>query len=207
MRRTVRPGGDAGVGLVELLVGMVVGSLVLTVLAAVYMTSLRTTAVVTAKASTTQDVALAADVIARRLRVAVPLTEAQPAVVVMEPRRVSIYASLAAASAPAVDPVPTLVTYQYDGPSRCLVESLVQGTGSAPPYSYTSAPRTTCLLRGDINGGAAMFKYYATAEGGSPTTSAADVRAVDVVLAVTQQSGPGSAATRAGARAVLENVR
>ncbi|MEJ5868713.1 prepilin-type N-terminal cleavage/methylation domain-containing protein [Pseudokineococcus sp. 5B2Z-1] len=199
---SARRRGDAGVTLVELLVAMAVGSLLLVCLASVFAADLRTTTTVRDKTETTAEVRLAADVIARRLRVATPPSSTAPAFVTMTGTEVSFYASiqdpaaLGNASLRAVDPPLTLVTYRYDAGSACVTESLLGADG---------VQRTTCLMRTTTAGGV-TFSYFAEATGTTTATAAAEVRSVGIDVRATATSGGRATSSSVTSRVTCPNT-
>lgn len=197
-----RPRGEVGVSLVELLVAMAVGSVLLVCLASVFAADLRTTTTVRDKTTATAEVRLAADVMARRLRVATPPSSTAPAFLTMTDSQVSFYASvqdaavLADPTLRANDPPLTLVTYRYEAASACVTETLQRAGG---------ATSTTCLLRG-TSPGQPLFTYYASATGATTTEVPADVRSVGVRVLSTVTSAGRPTTTSASSRVTCPNT-
>jgi prepilin-type N-terminal cleavage/methylation domain-containing protein len=175
---------QAGLTLVELLVTMVVSSVLLLAVGAVFTGSLTSAKGVSSRSEATASARLAMDTLQRRLRVAVrpspkPPTEDTSAMfTLLGPDRVSFYSSIAPAGALTVPP-PTLVEYLVDTTARCLRESLTPGVAVLDPVtaavtSYTwpvAGRRSRCLVFGTFNtDGAPLFVYYDSAVAATPLT-------------------------------------
>ena len=125
--------------LAELLVVSLVSGILLMVVGVTVSSSLKASRTGTAHVAATAEGRLAADVLARRLRVAIRPTGAPSVFVEAGATKVTFYASLSEPSVLA--PEPSLVSYAVVG--DCLTETI---TPPAP------APvRSTCLARGQLN--------------------------------------------------------
>lgn len=186
-----RHGEDGGFSLVELVVAMSVASLVLISLSVVFTAALRGSVDVQDKTTTNAEVRLAADVMARRLRVATPASATSPAFLTMTPGEVSFTASiqdeiwLATPGQAAQDPPLTTVTYRLDETSGCLTETLA---------AAGTSPRTTCLLRG-ASAASTVLTYYAAASGPATTAQPAAVRSVGLTISASTRGTTGRTAT------------
>lgn len=211
--------GDAGLGLVELLVAMVIGSVVLVTLMAVFVSSLRTNRSTVARTGSTADARNALDAISLKLRVAadVATTPVTPAIVTASSTSIKFYANLTSPTAPAAEVVPTLVEYAIVG--ACLVERRTPGLLGAVTGSYSwpaAGMRETCLARGLVAGtttGATpaagpLFTYFTdgTTEipigtDASGSLASADLPTIDSVR-VSLKVGPAVAVSAGAATAV-----
>jgi Tfp pilus assembly protein PilW len=124
--------------LTELLVVSVVSGILLTVLGVTVSSSLRASQTASTHVSATAEGRLAADTMARRLRVAIRPVGAASVFVEAGGSKVSFYASLAQPG--VATPAPSLVAYAVAG--SCLNETITPATGPA---------RTTCLARGQVS--------------------------------------------------------
>ena len=148
-------GRDAGMSLAELLVVTLVSSILLTVVAVTTSSSLKASRSGTAQVAATAEARLAADVLARRLRVAVRPAGAPSVFLEAGASRVTFYASLSDPAAPV--PQPSLVSYSVAG--GCLVET-IDPAGPGPV-------RSTCLARGQVTLG---FGYHQVTAQPTPAT-------------------------------------
>lgn len=137
-------GRDAGMSLAELLVVSLVSGILLAALGMTVSSSLRASQTATAHVAATAEGRLAADVLARRLRVAVRPEGAPSVFVEAGASTVTFYASL---SEPGVlAPAPSQVSYTVV--ADCLTETITSPTGTA---------RSSCLARGQIT---LALSYY-----------------------------------------------
>lgn len=214
--RAVTRGGDAGIGLPELLVSMVLASIVLLALGTTFAGSLRTSSAATSRISTTADLRLAMDTAARRLRLAVSPALGVPAFEVADPRTVRFFAAMNEPGTNAVQP-PTLV--QYAITPSCLEERRVKPTGSADTGWTWASPSTapaTCLARASVNpDGGALFTYFpsgsvtdtalSTATTGVAAADLTKIRSVELTMALKAATGVVPA-TAASTRVTLVNL-
>lgn len=220
--RPARLGDDRGVGLVELVVAMAVGSVLLLALGTVLVGTLRGSVSATQQVTSSAELRTALDTVARRLRLAV-LPVGQPAAFVVAKRdELSFYANLVPAGStgcPAVAPAtgtvacpPTRVDYAVA--PDCLWETRTTPSGSAATgFSWdptTGAVQSrTCLARQRVDTSAPLFTYYATSQQGAsglatPVADLAAVQSVAVELAV--QARPSAPVVRASTRLTLVNL-
>lgn len=137
-------GRDAGMSLTELLVVSIVAGILLTAVGVLFSGGLRASQSAFTHVSATAEGRLAADVMARRLRVAIRPAGAASVFVEAGASKVTFYASL---SEPGVlAPSPSLVSYSVA--SDCLTETITPASGPA---------RSTCLARGQS---ALSLGYY-----------------------------------------------
>ncbi len=211
---------EGGFGLVELLVAMALTSVLLAVLAGVFLSDLRTTSRISAKVDATADARLVVDTIARRVRVAAPPDTITAAFIApLAADRSTLYASIAGGAlggaAPGEQDVNyTKVDYRIvsvtrDGrATQCVQETLTPGTSSNGVGTYPSAgARTRGLAYGVINSdGRPLFTYLASGTGEDVAASAADVRSVRIAVSVTSTRGDQRATTAATTRVSLPNV-
>ncbi|WP_275263108.1 PilW family protein [Kineococcus radiotolerans] len=185
---------DAGITLVELLVGMSITGLVLAMLAAVTIGSMRSTSKVSSKNDVNNDARTAVSTMTQALRVAQPILlvdgggnpvkingrSVNQALEVATSASLTFYASMAASvpsPAIAADPPPTRVTYAYNTSRRCLAETTVPGTPAMNAanqryYRFTAAPTTRCLAFGTVNvDGSALFSYSTLPEATASMTA------------------------------------
>ncbi len=137
-------GRDAGMSLTELLVVSIVSGILLSAVGVMFTGSLRASQTASTHVSATAEGRLAADTVARRLRVAIRPTGAASVFVEAGASKVSFYASLAQPGQLA--PAPSQVSYSVSG--DCLTETITPPTGSV---------RSTCLARGQVS---LSFGYY-----------------------------------------------
>lgn len=214
--RSATRSGDAGIGLPELLVSVVLAGIVLLALGTTFAGSLRTSSAATSRIATTADLRLAMDTVARRLRMAVSPTPGVSAFEVADPRTVRFFAAMNKPGTDAVQP-PTLV--QYAITPDCLEERRVQPTGSADTGWTWASPSTvapTCLARASVNAdGGPLFTYFPSGSVtavalSTPTTgvAAADltkIRSVELTMGLKAPAGPVPA-TAASTRVTLVNL-
>ena len=137
-------GRDAGMSLTELLVVSIVSGILLTAVGVLFSGGLRASQTASTHVAATAEGRLAADAVARRLRVAIRPTGAASVFVEAGASKVTFYASL---SEPGVlAPSPTLVSYSVA--SGCLIETITPASGPV---------RSTCLARGEVS---LSFGYY-----------------------------------------------
>lgn len=233
MKRLRTATGDAGIGLVELLVAMALGSILLIALGTTFAGSLRTTSRATTQVSNTAEMRLGLDTVARHLRLAVSPSSASatlklPSFEAATPTSVRFYASLTTPGSDA-DPAPTLVEYSVTG--TCLQEArtrpVVTATGAWSWTDPAAVRTTTCLVRGAVTGdGGALFSYFgagAYAAGSFPTSSPVgpalgdpvtgvdaavlgDIRSVQVSAALQSSATSSTPAVRASTRVTLVNL-
>ncbi len=183
---------DAGMTLVELLVGMVLMSIVLSLLALAFNGDLKTTKVVNNRVNSTADARLAMEAITRHLRVGVtPAGMSNPFVSGKTTgTSVSFYSSWVTAreAAPAATAtVPTRYTYALD-PARnnCLAEwvtpAVVSGTSTTWPFTDGSRH---CIANGVVT---VAFSYYDTGTSISTISDLTLVDSVGVTLTVAASS-------------------
>lgn len=170
--RVERPRGDAGMGLPELLVSMLVGSVVLTAVATVFTGTLRTSNDTTASISGGAEVRDATDLIARRLRVTVLPIGATSAFDVAKPSDVVFYASIVPRGT-TTDPLPTKVEYVIDAAARCLREKLTPPSATLPTTWPATGTTSRCIAYGLFNGPGApsLFSFYDTGIATAPLPS------------------------------------
>ncbi|NHC46015.1 PulJ/GspJ family protein [Motilibacter aurantiacus] len=215
-RRSVR--GDAGITLTELIVAMFVGSIVLSGVAALTISTQKSVSQAMARAGATADVRTALAYMSRRLRVAVPPGGGTAgAFEAAGPRSVTFYASLVAPGSTGT-PAPTKIEFYVDTAAGCLVEARTAAVGAGAPYTWpSSGRRTTCIALGSINpAGQRLFTFYATpgattplATDASGAVTARDLPAIESVavdLAVAPTKPAGTAPSQARTRLTLTNL-
>lgn len=214
--------GDDGYSLPELLVAMAITSVLLALVAGVFLSDLRTTTRISAKVDSTADARLVADTMARRLRVAVstdPTGITPPFSTPLRGDGVTFIASIAggAVGGPAPGETnPKLTQVQYsvvpvvrDGvTTSCLRETLTPGTSDVAPVTFPLAGAVSrCLVFGRVNAdGRPLLTYYTSGTGTDATTSAGAVRSVQISVAITSSRGDQQASTTATTRVTLSNV-
>jgi len=206
MTCTGRGQDDAGFGLPDLLVAMLLASIVLTAVTAVFTSAIRTSRDTTASVAGTAEVRNALDLMARRLRVAILPTSGTNSFVTSAPNDVVFYASIVVRGT-TTDPAPTRVEYVFDAASTCLREKLTPAVGAAT---------STCIAFGAVNSGGSlpMFSYYDTGTSTSTlpndaTGNVASPGAIDsvgVTLQVASRSDSQQAVPRASTRVTLSNL-
>lgn len=165
--REVVDGDDEGMSLTELIIAMMIASIVLVGVGALFVSSLRQNRTVTAKTTSTADARIGMEAMTRTLRVAVvPSGNASafnsPLATPVSSSRVSFYSSLGAVTG-TTDPLPTLVTFYYDATKKCLVREMTPSGGSLS---------SVCIARGGINlSGDPLFTYYPLAADGTVSTT------------------------------------
>ena len=153
LARLSASGRDAGMSLPELLVVSIVSGILLTAVGVLFSGGLRASQTASTHVAATAEGRLAADVMARRLRVAVRPTGAASVFVEAGASKVTFYASL---SQPGVlAPSPSLISYSVA--SGCLTETITPAMGPV---------RSTCLARGQLS--LSLGYYQVTAQ---PTPS------------------------------------
>ena len=203
---------DAGLSLMELLVGMTIASIVLLGVGTLFVSSLRQNRTVTAKTTSTADARVGMEALTRDLRVAVvpsgqTTTFNSPIATPVSSSRVSFYSSLGATTA-TTDPKPTLVTFYYDATKKCLVREMTPFGGSLT---------SNCLARGLINvSGAPLFTYYPLAADGTVSTTPYDptaitsnlgtIASVAIKLQVTDPANPSVRPTELDDQVTLINI-
>lgn len=211
-----RPQGDDGMTLAELSVSMIIGTIVLAAVAAVFVGATRTSRAVNARVSTTADARVAMEAMTRGLRVAVdpPMPSAPSAFVTATTSSVKFYASVTQPGV-ATDPAPTLVSYQYDSVKRCLSRTRTPAAGTSPNFTFTSGAGTTCLAYGTLGAGGPLFSYYTTGQATIPiavvngVVTAADlpsIQSVGINLVLSDPNTPSAPATVVKDRVSLINV-
>lgn len=131
-------------GLAELLVVSMVSAILFAALGVLFTGTLKASQRSSTHVAATAEARLAADVVARRLRVAVRPPGAASVFVEAGASTVTFYASLA--EGPNATLPPSLVSYKLDGP--CLMESITPASGPV---------RSTCLARGQVS---LAFAYH-----------------------------------------------
>ena len=181
MSDRTREAEDEGLGLVELLVAMVIGSVVLVTLSAVFLSSLRTNRATVARVTSTADARIALESMGGNLRVAGDVANGAttiPAVVAASSSGITFYADITSATSPQTEVLPTLVQYAISG--TCLVERRTPGVGAAGSYTWPAAGmRERCLARGLVAGtttGATpgpgpLLRYYVDGTTESPLST------------------------------------
>ena len=176
--RTAAAGGDdAGVGLVELVVSMAVGSVLLLALGTTFTGTVRSSASATASVTSAAELRPALDTMGRRLRVAVRPPPTEPALPAPTATSLSFYASLLPPGGTAALP-PTLVAWSLGCPNPTspvpvpgIAETRTTPSGSASAgwsWATPASVRTTCLAQGVVNAdGAPLFRYYTQRRGWS----------------------------------------
>jgi hypothetical protein len=158
-------GTDAGFTLVELAVAGSVGTLLLALVAMLFIGALRTVGNVSARSTSTGDARVALESMSRTIRVAVRPPAADAALVSASPTGLSFWALLDhGGTVTDAAPPPTFVTYSYDG--TCLRQTLTPSPagslGGTPP---APAPGSgSCLLRTTRP---PVFSYYPSGAGAS----------------------------------------
>ena len=142
--------GDAGSGLVELLVAGLVASIVLAAVGVLFSGSLHASRRASAHVAVTADARLAMDVVGRRLRVAARPSAGAGVLTEATPSSLTFTANLSAGS--TADPAVSQVRYAVDATRGCLLETVTPAVGSAV---------ATCLAHGDVT---AEFSYYQVAK-------------------------------------------
>ena len=219
---TLRRRGDDGLGLTELLVAATLTSVLLALLAGVFISDLRTTSRISAKVDATADARLVADTVARRLRVAgSPDTTTAPTAFVgpLTANAVTFYASIAGGALGGGAPGETdgtwtkvdyrIVTVVRDGQDTgCVQETLTPGVTSPTGETYPAAGQIRrCLAFGTVNAdGRPLFTYLASGTGADQVTGVNAVRSVQVAVTVTAARGDQRATTAATTRVSLPNT-
>lgn len=202
---------DAGMGLVELLVSMMVGAIVLTAAAVLFTGSFESSRTTTSRVNATAEARLAMDTVARRLRVAATPGAEASAFRVANARQMTFFASLSVVG--TNDPLPTLVDYRVQG--DCLQETRTPGVETAGVVTWpTSGARTQCLARGAIStDGSALFSYYTSGVAAAPVSSLSldltarqSVQSAQVTLAVGDARDTAVRPTRVQTRVTLANL-
>lgn len=233
MTRRVTAHGDDGTTLPELLISMVLTSLVVALVAATFVSTVRITRVSQQKLTQSGDAVVALDSMSRRLRVAVVptgTTVVAPAVPTAfesaTATSTTFYALLEKRGTPTPCPTsgvtvpgcgelkPTRVTYAVDTTRRCLLETLANASGTAAPYSYLPADSISrCIAYGSFSSRSRLFSYYpdgqsATAfDDGTGSVGPADlcrIRSVRIDLTVT--GGSATSGTSVVSRLTLPNI-
>ena len=219
-RLRARLAGSEGFGLVELIVSMTLGSVLLLALGATFDGTLRTTRAATTRVANTAELRSAADVMARRLRVAVrPGNDKSVAVDIATPTHLRFYASLTTVGNDA-DQAPTRV--EYTVLPDCLQEIRTTPTGTDFNnwnWDVPASTRTTCLTRSAVNAdGSALFTYYPLAT--SPVVAVSDtplaatvtgtdlatIRSVGVSVSVRKNATDSVRGSSAQTRVTLVNL-
>lgn len=219
---STRRRADAGYSLPELLVAMAITSVLLALVAGVFLSDLRTTTRISAKVDSTADARLVADTMARRLRMAVstdPNRTTPPFSTPLRGDGVTFVASIAggAVGGPAPGEAnPKLTQVQYavvpvmrDGvTTSCVRETLTPGTSTQAPITFPAAGAVSrCLAFGAVNAdGQPLLTYFTSGTGTDATTSAGAVRSVRVSVVITSTRGDQRASTTATTRVSLPNV-
>lgn len=188
-------------------VTMVISGVILTVLAMMFVSSLRQNRTVTGKTNSTSSARIDMEALRRALRVAISPVGTTPAFITAGPIAVSFYASIGTSTG-TTDPVPSLVAFSLvtTTPGACLRRSVTPGVVTSGVVSWPgSGTRTNCVARGLINAdGSPLFSYYplpvsptveATAlpmpSGQVAAASLPNIAAVDIALSVTDQANGG----------------
>ena len=168
---------ESGIGLVELLVTMMIGSVLLLCIGVTFSSTLRTSGQVTARVNSTADARIAMDAMARRLRVAVRPAATRPMFEAGQVRAdsVTFYASLlpgstggaATSVSERVVVIPTRVRYWVqDG---CLHEGLTPGRDAlAGGWEWVAPESSRCLAPGPFTRSDGTFTYYPAGLGVAP---------------------------------------
>lgn len=212
---------DRGVSLIELIIVMALLSLVMTLVATVFISSLREGQTVSAKTTSTADARIAMEALSRDLRVAISPDGTSPAISTAEPRRVTYYAALGASSA-TTDPLPSLVDFGIDTTARCLRRSITPAVLVGSTLTWPAAGTvSTCVARGDINAtGGPLFTYLplatvlvpdpppfdSTPPGGVVSSDLSKIASVQITLAVTDAQLAAVAPTLVQGQVSLINV-
>lgn len=211
---------EAGYGLVELLVAMALTSVLLALLAGVFLSDLRTTSRISAKVDATADARLVVDTIARRVRVAAPPDTATAAFVApLAADATTFYASIAGGALGGPAPGETNVNFtrvdyrivdvvRGGVTTQCVQETLTPGTSSNGIGTYPAAgAKTRCLAYGAINSdGRPLLTYLASGTGNDPAAAVGAVRSVRIAITITSTRGDQRATTSATTRVSLPNV-
>ena len=210
--RAVLDSQDEGMTMTELIIAMMIGSIVLVGVGAMFVSSLRENRTVTGKTTSTADARIGMEAMTRTLRVAVVPSAGtspfnSPAGTPISPSRVSFYSSLGAVTETS-DPLPTLVTFYYDATKKCLIREMTPSAGSLS---------SVCIARGGINlSGDALFTYYPLAADGTVSTTPyaataitsnlATIASVAINLEVTDLANPSVPPTTLQDQVTLINV-
>ena len=171
MAREIRRGEDEGASLPELLVSMLLFTMVVGAVGAVFVSTLSSVRTTTTTNGTTADARLAMEAVTRTVRVAVQPQGLTSALVEARPDRLVLFASLQRDASQSIT-LPTRVTYAYDAATACLSQTQVPAsvnTGTdaeTVPHQWTGPGATTCLVRTSV---APTFEYF---DAGTLTTPA-----------------------------------
>lgn len=212
---------DRGVSLIEMIIVMTLLSLVVTLVATVFVSSLRQNRTVIAKTTSTADARIAMEALSRDLRVALPPDGASPAVSKAEPGHVEYYAALGASTA-TTDPLPSRVDFSIDSTVRCLRRDITPAVQVGANLTWpASGTVSTCVALGDVNAdGSALFTYLplatvlvpnppafdASAPGGVAATNLSSIASVRINLRVTDTTSPAVPPTLVQGQVSLINV-
>jgi Tfp pilus assembly protein PilW len=218
LRRAMARRQDHGLSVVELVVSMMITSIVLAGVGAVFVGVMRVVRVVSVKTTTTADARIGLEAMTRSLRVTSRPEGVVAAFTSATPTSVSFYSSLNRGT--TGEPPQTLVAYSWNG--TCLNESRTPAQAiSSPPIagpSYTwpsTATVTKCLLRSTT---APQFSYYddpLISSGGIDSVAMPDtstqalcksIRSVQVNVSVQQAGSTDVAGVPVTSRVSLTNV-
>lgn len=193
---------DSGLSLVELTVVMVVSSLLLAALGAVFIGTIGVVRNTGSQTSTSADARIGMEAMTRSLRVAIRPDGLSSALVSAGTDNLSFYALLNRTGTAATSTLaPTFVEYYYDG--TCVREAqtpprtLASPPSGGPFYAWDTGRTEKCLLRTTV---APQFGYYDTPvlsesgvdvspvsvpAGGLTTGVAATIVSVQITLVVT----------------------
>ncbi len=192
--RRIDTRSDRGLGLAELVVSMALGSVVLAVVATVFVSTLRTVTAVNSTTSVAADARIGMESLTRGLRTAIEPKGETAALLVAKPDEVQVFASLNRPGTNASDPIPMKIAFRWDAATKCVNQVSVLGRRQhrrrlrdASLRVATSSAQTKCLLRTTVP---PSFEYFTTGlvETGSPSAPVAPLSMPSGGLALAERN-------------------